>query len=246
MKQYLLVLSLLLLTSCTHTINFRASHFATPVVAEQQWSGHVAGVGSGVTKITVVNDITTNPPLRNSVEINKDTDVADMLGISYLSLDASLHIWNGTEIYLDGSLVGLRYQFLNHGKGEGLWVGALQGAFGERSVSTSSTSSGIESKADSKVTTSQAGISLGYKVKQVVPYFSYIYEAHEVSTKVVNGGGSFGPYADKGNHQYYSLGISSHERGFTYAVEYNLIAISWENSESTSQSTVGAKLGYAW
>lgn len=246
MKKHLFLVLPLLLTACTHTINFRASHFATPVVADKQWGGHIAAVGSGVTKVTVVNDVTTNPPARTSVDVNKDASVADMLGVTFFSLDASLHIWNGTEIYLDGPLLGFRYQFLNHGAGENVWVGALQGAYAQRTVSTSSTNSNIESKADSKVTTSQAGISLGYKVSQIVPYFSFIYEAHEVTTNVTNGNGSFGPYPDKGNHQYYSLGLSSYERGFTYAVEYNMITISWDRSENAYQNAVGAKLGYAW
>lgn len=235
-----------LLVSCTHTIDFRTTHFASPVVGEKQWSGHVAAVGSGVTKVTVVNDIASNPPARNSVEINKNVSVADMMGLNNLSLDASLNVWQGLDLFLDGSLGGFRYQFLNHGAADQVWVGAVHGAYASRTVSTSSTTSGVESKAESNVLTTQAGISLGYKVHFVVPYISYIHEAHEVSTTVTNGSGTFGSFPDKGTHQYYSVGLASHQRGLSFALEYNMIDISWDRAEKSYQNSAGAKIGFSW
>ncbi len=246
MRSLWLGLLLLSSVSCTHTIDFRTSHFASPVVGDEQWSGHLAAVGSGVTKITVVNDIETNPPTRSALEVNKDVNVADLIGASNVSADFSLNVWREFDIFLDGSLAGIRYQFLNHGKQDRVWVGALHGAFAQRTTSTSSTKSGIESKAESKVTTSQAGISLGYKFAAVVPYFSYILESHEVSTNVTNGGGKFGPFEDKGTHYNYSIGLSSHHRGISYAIEYNMIEISWDRAERAYQNSAGAKIGFAW
>lgn len=246
MKFLLASLIGLLLSACSHTVDFRANHFAVPVVADEQWGGQTALVGTGVTKVTLVNDVTTDPPQRNSVRINEDVNIVDLTGLNLLSFDFGLHVWRGIELFVEGSYLGARYQFLNHGKGENVWVGAVQGSYASRGQKTSATNSGVTSSAESEITSTQAGISLGYKLHRVVPYFSYVHEAHEVSTKVINGNGSYGPYADNGTHGYYSLGLSSHERGFHYAIEYSLIDISWVRGDRSSQNALGLKMGYAW
>lgn len=217
-----------------------------PVIAERQWGGHVAAVGTGLTKVTLINDIESNPPARTTLKVNEDVNVGDVLLINNLGLDAGLSVWQGVELFLDGSMGGFRWQFLNHGANENVWVGAIHGAYGERTASTSSTNSGVESKATSKVKTSQAGISLGYKFRALVPYFSYIHEAAEVSTDVTNGAGHFGAYADNGTHENYSLGLSSFHQGFRYAIEYNVIHISWDRAARAYQNAAGVKLGFSW
>lgn len=245
----LLGFTLLVLTSgCSHTINFRASHFATPVTGENQWSGHVALVGAAATKITVVNDIETNPPNRDILKVNDDVDVADLFMLNSVGVDASLTVLKSLDITLDNSLFGLRYQFLNHGAGPQNWVASIQGAYGQRDSSTSEgNSGGTTAEAKSKVTTSQAGLSLGYKLEKIVPYVSYIYESHEVKTDVTNTHGSFGPYNDKGIHQYYSIGLSSHGRGLVYGIEYSRLNIDWERAPTMeAQDALGLKIGFAW
>ncbi|WP_374029114.1 hypothetical protein [Bdellovibrio bacteriovorus] len=245
MNILILLLSVVVLSGCGHTINFRASHFAVPMTGEEQWSGHVAPVVASATKVNVINDITSNPPLRSEVRINEDITAGDLIYVTNIGLDASVNVLKGTDIILDNSLLGLRFQFLNHGVKENAWVAALHGAIGKRNVSTSETS-GTTSDADSDVSSTQAGISLGYKYAFFVPYLSYIYESHDVSTKVTNSHGSFGPYDDKGVHQYYSLGVTTHGKGLRFAVEYNYINIKWDNSDNKSQNTLGLKVGFAW
>lgn len=143
--------------------------------------------------------------------------------------------------------IGARFQFLNHGAGPDTWVASIQGAIGQREDSTTTGNSSSTSEAKSKIKTTQAGISLGYKLAHIVPYISYIHESHEVKTDVTNSHGSFGPYDDKGTHQYYSIGVASHGRGLTYGIEYNRINIDWERAESTKpQDALGLKLGFAW
>lgn len=246
MKIVLFIFFGFLFSACTHTIEFRTSHFASPVTGENQWNGQIAGVASATTKVTVINDITANPPTRNSVEVNKSVDVGDVFLVNNIGFDASLSILRSLDIYVDSSLYGLRWQFLNHGSDVDVWVGAIQGAYGERSDSTSNSDSGVTSKADSKIKTTQAGISLGYKLASIVPYVSYIQENNEISTSVTNGGGNFGPYVDKGSHRNFSVGLSSHGRGILYAIEYNMINITWERAEDAYQNAAGLKLGFAW
>lgn len=240
-------LAAVFLAGCSHTLNFRASHFASPIVKEEQWSGHVAIVGSGVTKVTIIDDIESNPPLKNGVSLNNSVGVEDLFGVNFLGLDAGLTIFKGTEIYLDNSLIGARYQFLNHGASAQNWVASIQGAVGGRGSSTTSKNSNITiAEAKSEISTSQAGISLGYKLERIVPYLSYIYESHRVSTKVTNTHGEFGPYKDNGIHQYVSLGFMSHGRGLRYGIEYSFIFLDWENSDRASQEVIATKLGFAW
>lgn len=245
----LFVLFSLFLSACSHSISLRASHFAVPVVGENQWSGHAAIVAASETRVTVIDDITSNPPVRNKVRINEDFDAGDMFAANNIGFDASLSVYKGIEIYMDNFLWGARYQFLNNGPQTGVWVGSLQGAFGTKSESTDDFSvnqSTPQSEAKSSITTSQAGISLGYKFQHVVPYFSYIYEAHKIETDVKNNHGSFGPYTDEGIHSYYSLGLSTHRRGLRIAAEYSYIDIKWKDSNQTGQGAYGMKVGFAW
>lgn len=245
--KYLILLSITaFLGGCGHTVRFPSSHFATPVTAESQWGGSINALGSAVTKVTLISDKSTNPPDR-TITINEEVDAGDFLPLFNLGLNGSLSVIQGTEVFFDNSLLGVRFQFLNHGAGTQKWVASILGAYGSREVSTSTTyNNSSTDKANSKVITTQAGISLGYKLEHIVPYFSYIYEFHDISTDVTNPNGSFGPYKDQGVHQYYALGISSHGRGFTYGAEYNRIQIKWDRSTTTPQDALGLKLGFSW
>ncbi len=234
-------LGLFLNLGCSHIVSIRDSHFAVPFVSEKQWSGHVALVASSNTNVTLINDVNSNPPRRDSLVFN-EVSVGDLFGVNFLSVDGGLHIWRGIEVYIEGSRLGFKQQFLNHGAGEGKWVGALLGSARDGKISTQDNSS----FAETRLLTTQAGISLGYRYTHVVPYFSYIFENHEASTIVKNNFGSFGPYLDLANHQYYALGISSVDQGLKYAAEVGIIAIHWDRPLKTVHSSVGLKLGYAW
>jgi hypothetical protein len=246
MKHILLLLPLLVLSACTHTINLRANHFATPIVGDNQWSGHVAMVGTASTSVTVINDITSNPPSRTTLVINKDITAADLFLINNLGIDASLSVAKSLELYVDSSLLGLRWQLLNHGASTDAWAMAVQGGLGSSSKTTAEGTNPVSS-ATSKVSTTQAGLSIGYKTAQVVPYISYVHETYEIATSVTNSGGSFGPYTDKGAHDYYSVGISTHGKGFRGAIEYSMININWDRAtQQNYQNAVGVKVGGAW
>lgn len=247
MKFLPVILLGLMLSACSHTINFRASHFAIPVTGEDQWSGHVAATGTAISKITVVNDMTSNPPNTNPVRINADIDAGDIVGVNYIGFDASLTLLKRLDLILDNSLLGLRVQVLNHGAGPENWVAAIHGAMGNRDVKNSQESSGNTSEAKSEVKTTQLGVSVGYKFAAVIPYVSYIHEKHETSTRVTNTHGSFGPYENNGTHQYYSIGLTTYQKGLRFGLEYNRINLDWKNAlDSEWQDAIGVKLGFAW
>ncbi|WP_413580547.1 hypothetical protein [Bdellovibrio sp. HCB288] len=201
MKNILPLIAAILFTACTHTINFRASHFATPIVADQSMQGHVAVVATASTAITVINNSSTNPPTVDPILVNSDYDSSDLFLINNIGLDGRLTIWSGLEIFFDSNLYGARYQFLNHGATANNWVASIHCAYGR----------------------------------------------HDVSTEVTNDYGTFGPYKANGNHQYFSLGITSVNTGLLYGIEYNRIIIDWNEARHIeNQDALGAKLGYAW
>ena len=241
------LLIVLFLAACSHTIEFRASHFATPVASSHPWEGQVSLVGAGNTKVSVINDITTIPPTRTQVNINQSLSASELLLVGYTGLDLSLGILPGLDLYIENSLFGVRSQILNSGEQEDVWVGAVHGAYGEKTQSTSTSQSNNESTAESKIITAQAGVSLGYRYSSVVPYFSYIHELNQVSTKVKNNNINFGPFDDEGKHSYYSFGVTSPpQKGLSYAIEYNMIDISWDRADRAYQNALGFRLGYRW
>jgi len=111
-----------LFVACSHTIEFRASHFATPVVSASPWQGQVSLVSAGYTKVSVINDITVSPPSRSAPRINESISPSDLLLVGVLGVDLSLSVLSGLDFYIENSLFGIRYQILNSGDHENVWV----------------------------------------------------------------------------------------------------------------------------
>ncbi|MEK2690142.1 hypothetical protein [Bdellovibrio sp. GT3] len=247
MKSFLPLLAAILFTGCTHTINFRSSHFATPIVEDNAGSGQLAVVVGSVTKVTVVNDTSSNPPVTDPTVINADVDTGDFFLFNNVGLDGRITAWKGLELFFDNSLLGARVQILNHGATSNNWVASIHGAAGNRDVTTENTTNSSTSEAKSKVSTRQLGASIGYKYEKIAPYFSYIRETHDVSTNVTNPNGSFGPYDTNGTHEYFATGITSTGSGLRYGIEYNKIIIDWKKARHIkNQDALAVKIGFAW
>ena len=246
-NKFLLAIAFVSLTACGHNLRFAANHFAVPVTAESQWGGHVAVGATGVTNITVIQDITTNPPNRDKVLINESWDTGTIYSHK-IDVNASLSIYDALEVYSDSNVYGLRWQFLNHNQTPEQWVAAVQAGYGQRSQGTDiSSSNGDYSNAESKIKSTQVGLSVGYKLPVgSVAYGSYVYENHEAETKVDSNDGNFGPYNDRGVHQSLGFGLASYHRGLNFAVEYSFNNIAWDRAASTGQNSLGGNIGYAW
>lgn len=242
----LLPIAILSLSGCAQTVDVRASHFAVPVVPDRSFSGHVNLAAVSKTRIRLVENYQSNPPVDGVTKINEDTSITDFLfPISNLSLDLRLALAAGAEIYSNGSTFGLRWQVLNHGAGTDKWVAAIHGASGAFRSGVS-VGSPPTSEASSQVKTAQGGVSVGYRFHDVTPYVSYIYEHHDASTDVKNPGGTFGPYEDSGYHQYASFGVTSSGTGFSYGVEISSITMVWSGGATAQQTATGLRLGWAW
>tara|TARA_B100000749_G_scaffold28537_1_gene20103 strand:+ start:102865 stop:103572 length:708 start_codon:yes stop_codon:yes gene_type:complete len=233
---------------CSHTVDFRSSHFAVPHVADEQWQGQVAFSSAQPTEITLIADKESNPPDR-TIDINDDTSeegfFETLFVLDTFGLETDLTLFPQVELYLYGtSNFGLRWQFLGHGNGAGKWVASIQGAYG-----TWNDESGTEAEldfADTQVTTSELGLSIGYKFERAIVYISGIQNTHTTETEVINSHGTFGPYEDEGIHTTVSLGVSTYGPGFLLGLEYNAINIEWNESLEDTQETLGLRLGFGW
>lgn len=233
---------------CSHSIRIKGARFVAPKTAEKQWGGFASVSAGADTRVTLVKDIDNNPPTRDPVAINEGADAADLFGFNYLGFEAGLSVYDALEVYLDNSLIGLRWQFLNYGDAGAKWVAALQAGLASGSQGTSYEDTTSTSKATSEIARTQGGVSMGYKANNyLLPYLSYLTESYDVKTNVTNSAGSFGPYKDKGHHQFFGVGVMSPKAGFLWAVEYNHILIDWNRATTNkSQDVIAIRLGGAW
>lgn len=240
---WLLLLSGLFLSACSSTVNIRSVHFAVPYVSPHDFKPRASVAGSIKNRVKLLEDISTNPPVQGSVSLNRDSDMGALLWpLTSLSLDLGLSLTKGTEIYSNGTLLGLKWQFLNHDYGENMWVSTIHAAGSQ----TQESYRDGESEADTAIKTRQAGISIGYLFTEFVPYISYIYEGHDTKTKVKNSADRFGPYNNSGIYNYVNVGIAKVSRGLSFAVEASSFSAIWDKGETHHYVSTGFRLGYQW
>lgn len=245
-----LLLSTVYLAACSHTVDFRSSRFAVPHVKENQWQGSVTFGVADSTKITLISDRESNPPGR-TISVNQD--------VSYESLIETLFTFDKYGILFDitlfpqveffgddQGLYGLRWQFLGNGSATNVFVASLQGGIGSFTESTGSELDATPDLAKSDISTTETGLSVGYKWDKAIGYVSYLQDKHTAKSTVTNTHGTFGSYTDKGNHNIISVGISSHSSAFMFGVEYNLLDIAWNGLPSEKQESFGFRAGYSW
>jgi hypothetical protein len=229
--------------SCSHTVDFKTSHFAVPHVDEGNWGGSISTSVGAPSKITFVDDISTNPPTRNGIGINEDVDLGTLLLLDTIFIEAELGLGSSSfELFHEKGINGLRWQFWGFGSGKNQWVATVQGGAGSFSDQTTENTD----TANTKITSMQKGMSIGYKTEKSIIYVSYIKNEHSGSTDVVNTNGSFGPYEDEGVHQHYGIGVSTYGPGILLGVEYNFIQLDWDGVSRKNQETVAARIGYSW
>jgi hypothetical protein len=236
MKAMKIIQIIFLLSFCScATVYIPANHLMTPVVQEKQWSGEVNGLSPSMSAITVINDITTNPPTRTGVRVEPLTSLIPTINL-HLTLFPHLEF-----VAENDYLFGLKWQFL--GSSESPWAAATQVATGTRTDQNSSNTTSSRSSSNTRST--EAGLSFGYQAEFIMPYMSLIYEDHQTATLVQNPGGSFS-YTDHGVHRNASLGLAKTSLGFSAAVEISYVEASWDRGTLTSQTSAGFSFGYRW
>lgn len=244
-----LVIIALFNSNCSHTVDFRSSHFAVPHVNEKQWAGNVSMSVAKPTEVTLISDSESNPPGRN-VSVNEDVSLESifeiMFTIDMYGVEFDLTVAPQLEFYTSGNVYGLRWQFLGYGSGANSYVASLQGGVGNFASSSGSRENSPKDYARSDIRTTQMGLSVGYKWDKVLVYGSYVQDQHEATTSVENDNGDFGPYTDSGEHGIVSLGVSSHSSSTLFGVEINGVNAKWNDSVSDTSESIGVRIGYQW
>lgn len=259
--KFLSLLTLLLVTTaCSHTIDFRGSYFAIPIVQNESMQGYISGSGSRPTEVTLVSDRSSNPPGR-SIAINSDTSSAEdffesVFALNLIGIEGGLALFPQFEIYTYSfHTFGLKYQFIGDAKEGKGFVASLQGGYGSFKDSSSASSGSGSDEAVSEVKTVQYGGSLGYKFGKGVFYISHLLNSHSVDTDVTNTSGTFGTYKDNGVHTTSSIGVSTFTKGFLASIEYTITNAKWDPSidvapaHSGAEDThdgAGVRLGLTW
>jgi len=233
---------------CSHSIKIKGPRFIAPITAKEKWGGFVTVSVGADTRVTLVDNIESNPPTRGPVRINQDADAGDWFGLNYLGIEAGLQVFKAVEVYADNSVLGLRWQFLNHGGPDGSWVATVQAGGSGGSQGTNYEDELGASSASSEITKFQIRASVGYQVSEkFLPYASFLYESYDVTTVVTNPFGRFADFSDAGNHQFLALGVMRPTPGFLWAVEITSILIDWDRApEKEFQGSMGVRLGKSW
>lgn len=242
MKSLQFILLLVLTSSCAQIMRTPTNHFMTPFVQKDRWNGEINAIFSNNTNITLVNDITTNPPSRTASMINTGYGLADLFLPITPNGNVSLTVFPQIALFCDVAICGIKWQVI--GDQSGSWPVAIQANTGSKTTSLSSSTN--NSTAESKMTSNLAGISIGYRTQSFgVPYFSFIYEDHAATTRVQNSFGTFN-YTDAGYHRNYSFGIAKESDGLSASLEVTGIEILWNRAQPAWQSSTGVSLGYRW
>lgn len=237
----LIGLNSLLISCASHTLRFPSSYFVTPYVSDDQWSGHVAATLSEPAKVELINDIDTNPPRRDKIELNQD-DIRNLILFGYGGLSASLVVWPKLSIDIKNDVTQIKWQFLNPRAKNNQWVASA--VIGGSSSKVTTERNGT-SKAETTITGSQLGLSVGYLTAKAIPYISILQNEYNTRTDVHNTHGDFGPYKENGKHLIGSIGVVSYGKGFYSGIEYSVTDMSWNQAKDTHQN-LGLLLGYAW
>ncbi|MEY4616820.1 MAG: hypothetical protein RJB66_1780 [Pseudomonadota bacterium] len=243
MSRVLLALLSLASLACAHTIEFNNNTFFSPVTGQEFLSGSVSVASNNVTPVTVVDDITNNPPLRSGVHFEDIEGILSGSSVSNLEPNANLTLISGVDVFIGNTVNGVRWQFLRAPFG---WVGAVQAGISDRTDETSKTSQAFTATSTAKIKTTETGISIGYQFPTVVAYASYVTDKHNTSTTVTNASGSFGPYADSGEHTMTSVGLASTTPGFYYGIEHSFVDLVWNSVTKAKKTATGFRIGYMW
>lgn len=237
------------LSACSHSVEFKGTHFVTPTV-EKQWSGDLSYNASKPGSISVAQNVDTAYPTGNIIPGTSDIGISDFVGINIMvdtfSFNGQLAVLNHLAIYMDGSTFGGKWQFWGQSKTHG-WVGATQLGLGNRNENSKHnaqlTNDTNSIEVTSNITTTQAAISIGHKFQYTTPYVSFLAEKGEIKTSLKNQHGNWA-FKAQGLNTYATLGITSNTP-FLIGAEVTYMNMSWEDKEH-DQINGGLLIGYKW
>ena len=166
MRILMISVFLLSLTGCASVIYMPTSTGQRPESRGKLWGGRVGLDLRNATSVTIIDDISTNPVTRNSIEVGSDEDiVGESVGLGLFAgsnLDLNLGLLERLDIYYVQAF-GARYMFLGK-TGELGW--RATGFFGGyNSTQTASAVFGTTKAARVGTKGYEYGVSGGYRWK---------------------------------------------------------------------------------
>lgn len=246
----------LFLQGCSTVVRLPTSTRQTPLTAGKSWGGHFGFDFASSAPVTIINDVRTTPPTRNSIEVGTDSNISSVLfpGLNMLTssnFDIAAGIIPNLELYYTNNL-GVKWQFMGpnrvHQKSaepvpegeskKGLgWVGAV--FIGPFSEGTSLEESGHRS--DIAKSGIEAGVSIGnrWDVSQLV-YFTFATRGGKAGITVTQSSGTKYTYNDEYDQLIATIGITAGER-FYFKGELTGVYINWKgHSDNLNRDISGA------
>lgn len=243
----IIVLLFLLNLGCASVVRLPSSTGQTPMVGGRLWGGRAGLDLSSSVPVTIINDMTANPPVRNSIDIGSDPNlIADIFGINFIAgtgLDLTLGIYETVDIYFTRN-VGLRWMWMGDPKGLGWRSTFFAGPTYWSESNSISSSTSPESKSETKVNGIEFGLSVGNQIdEKTLIYLTLASRGGKASTTVTNSSGAFS-FDDSYLHYISSLGFVIGNEGFL-KFELSGDYIEWKGNTYSggSVSNNGIKMG---
>lgn len=248
MKKILLLSLLPLIAACSHSISFKGTHFNTPVVSQKKWGGDLSLSVFDKAQVQIIDDVYSSNPNGTPIPGQENPQLGDFLGINNIGVNAEISPFAQVSVYLDNSILGVKWQFLKPESEEG-WVAAVHGGFASTNEDSESYSnSTMTSSLTSKISRQIFALSTGYQFKAFVPYLAFSRENAQIKTSLTNTHGSWN-FDNNGTHTYYSIGVQNTVdwplKNFLVGVEYSHLEMEWGNKTHT-QRNAGIRAGIIW
>lgn len=221
---------------------FATSRFQTPFTSGSFLSGNIGLSGGPAAKYTLIRDISRTPP-------DKTTDIDDGIGLLGSNLYWSLGLYDWIDIYSSQNDPGIKIQILGNHSSSG-WQMSIAGTQETNKTIiteyTSSDASQTIASANTDITTSDYGLSVGYKFEDgSTPYLSLGHRALSGKTIITQGNTKYN-YLRSGKQDSIAIGAAKQLEHLLFAVELNYSDFSLTETKNQKVSGLGILFAYKW
>lgn len=243
--------------SCSTVVRLPSSTGQMPVVGGGLLKGRAGFDLSSSVPVTVVNDITTAPPTRTTIDVGRDGNlIASLLGVGVVGgsgLDVGVGLTERIDFYLTRA-AGLRWMVFGDPKGKGVKAIVFAGV-GNNSSSSTTTSGGSSYSSETQMPTVEYGFSVGKSMPMTdsgILYLTMGSRGGTAKTKVTHSSGTVYTFEDQVEHYTATLGWTAGTR-FYGKFELSANHIVWKGSPFGSSAQLkgsntigGATIGLGW
>jgi hypothetical protein len=235
------MLSVILLGACSHSVYLHDQNFHAPVTQGEFGRGGFAGAIVSSTEVELLRNVTSTPPDSTTTIQECSLGAPCVLPIGFYF---DLGLLERIDFVLNPASLGLKYQWWGS-KGDG-WKSSLYAGGGGTTVKDEKSSdSSSPVTAETKLSSTDLGLSFGYQKGSAVYYLSYNVQNFSADTKVTQTGGTF-QYESTGQHQKLGLGMMTVGPGWFSGIELTGTKTTWSRAEDYTDGSFGLLAGYRW